>query len=146
MLINHKKWLSSNCHNTYGKFTYHFSIQISMEQLMQIQTSIIVLNINSTFQTFFNFQFSSTFKFFQPLGSSNYHFISAPCFMTSSFPNERPHPTVRKSYWHFSTANWLDSRLQFFDFPWNNYCFRRRMPSEQDFLWHSVHSIYFLFP
>src|ERR1700755_106304 len=71
-----------------------------------------------------------TVKLFPPLGSSDHLLISASSSISSSLPQERPPSTERKRLWHFGAANWSDLRSYFFDFPWNDYCFRGRGPSE----------------
>src|SRR6201990_3332229 len=71
-----------------------------------------------------------TVKLFSPLGSSDHLLISVSCSVSSSLPQEWPPPSARRSLWHFGAANWSDLRLYFSDFPWNDYCFRGRGPSE----------------
>ena len=63
-------------------------------------------------------------------GSSDHLLISVSYSVSSSLPQERPPPSARRPLWHFSAASWSDLRLYFSDFPWNDYCFRGRDPSE----------------
>src|ERR1044072_4676691 len=63
-------------------------------------------------------------------GSSDHLLISVSYSVSSSLPQERPPPSARRPLWHFGAANWSDLRLYFSDFPWKDYCFRGRDPSE----------------
>ena len=64
-------------------------------------------------------------KLFPPLGSSDHLLISDSSPIVSSLPQERPPPSARKRFWHYNAANWSYLLSYFFDFPWNDYCFRR---------------------
>ncbi|KAL7647645.1 UNVERIFIED_CONTAM: hypothetical protein RMT77_001245 [Armadillidium vulgare] len=72
-----------------------------------------------------------TVKLFPPLGSSDHLLISVSCPVSSSLPQERPPPSARRRFWHFGATNWSNLRMYFSDFPWNDYCFRGRGPSER---------------
>ena len=131
--VHHRQWLSSSSHDTAGERAFHFAIQNDLEQLVQLTTRIPDRlgdepNILDLFLT--SNPSPYTVKLFPPLCSSDHLLISVSCSVSSSLPQERPPPSARRRLWHFGAANWSDLRLYFSDFPWNDYCFRGRGPSE----------------
>ena len=44
----------------------------------------------------------------------------------SSLPQERPPTSAKKRLWNFGASSFSGLRSYFFDFPWNDYCFRGR--------------------
>ncbi|KAL7646845.1 UNVERIFIED_CONTAM: hypothetical protein RMT77_002101 [Armadillidium vulgare] len=131
--VHHRQWLSSSSHDPAGELAFNFSIQNNLEQLVHLPTRIPDRlgdepNILDLFLTFNPSPY--TVKLFPPLGSSDHLLISVSCPVSSSLPQERPPPSARRRFWHFGATNWSDLRLYFSDFPWNDYCFRGRGPSE----------------
>ena len=131
--VHHRQWLSSSSHDPAGELAFQFSIQNNLEQLVHLPTRIPDRlgdepNILDLFLT--SNPSPYTVKLFPPLGSSDHLLISVSCPVSSSLPQERPAPSARRRLWHFGVTNWSDLRLYFSDFPWNDYCFRGRGPSE----------------
>ncbi|KAL7632739.1 UNVERIFIED_CONTAM: hypothetical protein RMT77_016940 [Armadillidium vulgare] len=131
--VHHRQWLSSSSHDPAGELAFNFSIQNNLEQLVHLPTRIPDSlgdepNILDLFLT--SYPSPHTVKLFPPLGSSDHLLISVSCPVSSSLPQERPSPSARRRFWHFGATNWSDLRLYFSDFPWNDYCFRGRGPSE----------------
>src|ERR1044072_7243183 len=90
-----------------------------------------------------------TVNLFPPLGSYD-HLISVSSFISSSLPQKRPPSIERKGLWHFGASSWSDLLSYFFDFPWNDYCFSGRGPSEcaeriTEGILSGIHSIFFPF-
>src|ERR1700755_2715853 len=48
----------------------------------------------------------------------------------SSLPQERPPTSAKKRLWNFGASSFSGLRSYFFDFPWNDYCFRGSGRSE----------------
>ena len=66
-------------------------------------------------------------KLFSPLGSSDHKLVSVTCPIAPVRPLD---PPKKRRLWHYGAAKWRDLRQFFQDFPWNDYCFRGRNPSE----------------
>ncbi|KAL7641293.1 UNVERIFIED_CONTAM: hypothetical protein RMT77_008431 [Armadillidium vulgare] len=131
--VHHRQWLSSSSQDPAGELAFQFSIHNNLEQLVQLPTRIPDRlgdepNILDLFLT--SNPSPYTVKLFPPLGSSDHLLISVSCPVSSSLPQERPPPSARRRFWHFGATNWSDLRSYFSDFPWNDYCFRGRGPSE----------------
>jgi hypothetical protein len=131
--VHHRHWLSSSSHDLAGELPFDFSIHNNLEQLVQLPTRIPDRigdkpNILDLFMTSKPSPYSA--RLFPPLGSSDYLLISVSSNISSSLPQEQPPPSVRKKFWHCNAANWSDLRSYIFDFPWNDYCFRGRGPSD----------------
>ncbi|KAL7629919.1 UNVERIFIED_CONTAM: hypothetical protein RMT77_019962 [Armadillidium vulgare] len=131
--VHHRQWLSSSSHDPAGELAFNFSIHNNLEQLVHLPTRIPDRlgdepNILDLFLT--SNPSPYTVKLFPPLVSSDHLLISVSCPVSSSLPQERPPPSARRRFWHFGATNWSDLRLYFSDFPWNDYCFRGRGPSE----------------
>src|SRR6201990_1347100 len=131
--VHHRHWLSSSYHDPAGELAFNFSIQNNLEQLVLLPTRIPDRlgdepNILDLFLT--SYPSPYTVKLYPPLGSSDHLLISVSCSVSSGLPQERPPPSARRRLWHFGATNWSDLRLYFSDFPWNDYCFRGRGPSE----------------
>jgi hypothetical protein len=131
--VHHRQWLSSRTQDRAGELAYQFSIQNDLEQLVQAPTRYPDRhgdqpNLLDLFLTTNPLPY--TVNLFSPLGSSDHRLISVSNSISSSLPQERPPPSARRRFWHFGAANWSNLRSYFFDFPWNDYCFGRRDPSE----------------
>ncbi|KAL7640560.1 UNVERIFIED_CONTAM: hypothetical protein RMT77_008835 [Armadillidium vulgare] len=131
--VHHRQWLSSSSQDPAGELAFQFSIQNNLEQLVHLPTRITDRlgdepNILDLFLT--SNPSPYTVKLFPPLGSSDHLLISVSCPVSSSLPQERPPLSGRRRFWHFGATNWSDLRSYFSDFPWNDYCFRGRGPSE----------------
>src|ERR1700755_643843 len=131
--VHHRQWLSFSSHDPAGELAFNFSIQNNLEQLVQLPTRIPDRLGNEPYLIdLFLTSYPSpyTVKLYPPLGSSDHLLISVSSSVSSGLPQERPPPSARRRLWHFGAANWSDLRLYFSDFPWNDYCFRGRGPSE----------------
>ena len=131
--VHHRQWLSSNSTDRPGKLAFYFSINNDLEQLVQCPTRYPdrygdVPNLLDLFLT--SNPSAYTVETFLPLGTSDHLLISSTCPIAPSRPLERPPPSARRRLWHFNAASWSDLRTYYFDFPWNDYCFRGRGPSE----------------
>jgi exonuclease III len=131
--VHHRQWLSSSSQDQAGELAFDFSIHNCLEQLVQLPTRIPDRigdkpNILDLFMTSNPSPYSV--KLFPPLGSSDHLLISVSSPISSSLPQERPPPSARRRLWHYNAANWSDLRSYFFDFPWNDYCFRVGGPSD----------------
>ena len=121
---HHRLWLSSFNTNRSGELAFQLSILNDLTQLVQHPTripdrlgdrpNILDLFLTSNPSTY-------TIQQFSPLGSSDHTLISLAC--PKSLIRSREAPTRRK-LWHYGAADWESLREYFFDFPWNDYCFR----------------------
>ncbi|MCP4340929.1 MAG: hypothetical protein GY799_19080, partial [Desulfobulbaceae bacterium] len=127
--VHHRLWLSSLRTDSPGEQAYDFSILNDLEQLVQHPTRIPDRlgdqpNILDLFLTSNPSAYS--IQLFSPLGSSDHNLISATCSIAPVQPMD---PPKRRRLWHFDAADWGDLCQYFYDFPWNDYCFRDRDPS-----------------
>ncbi|KAK3884497.1 hypothetical protein Pcinc_011235 [Petrolisthes cinctipes] len=128
--IHHRLWLSSPFTDPPGEQAFIFSILNDLEQLIQYPTRIPDRlgdqpNILDLFLT--SHPSAYTVELFSPLGSSDHNLISVSCPIAPIKPLDPPR---KRRLWHYSAANWDDLRQYFNDFPWNDFCFRGRGPSE----------------
>jgi hypothetical protein len=131
--VHHRQWLNSSTQDAAGELAYQFSILNDLVQLVQLPTRIPDRpgdspNILDLFLT--SNPSPYTVKLLPPLGSSDHLLISVSCPFNSNLPRERASASTKRHLWHFGAANWSDLQTYFFDFPWNDYCFGGRGPSE----------------
>src|ERR1700755_962386 len=99
--VHHRHWLSSSSHNPAGELAFNFSIQNSLEQLVQLPTRIPDRlgdepNILDLFLT--SYPSPYTAKLYPPLGSSDHLLISVSCSVSSSLPQELNSPSARRRF------------------------------------------------
>ena len=128
--VHHRDWLSSSFTSTAGELAFEFSLLNDLEQLVKLPTRIPDRlgdrpNILDLFLTSNPSSYSVNLS--SPLGSSDHCLISVTCPIHSVPPEA---PPERRRLWHFDNANWRDLRGCYADFPWNDYCFRGRDPSD----------------
>ena len=124
--VHHRDWLSSPFTDQPGELALTFSILNDLEQLVQHPTRIPDRlgdrpNILDLFLTSNPSAYSV--NLFSPLGSSDHNLISVTCPIAPVLPPDPPSP---RRLWHFGAADWEALRQYFFDFPWNDFCFRGR--------------------
>ena len=125
--VHHSLWLSSNKTDTAGELALNFALDNHLVQLVQTPTHIPdrhgdFPNILDLFLTTHPKPYSV--DILPSLGKSDHALISVSSPIISSDPLELPPPSARRRLWHFGAADWEDLRNHFFDFPWDDYCFR----------------------
>ncbi|MPC62231.1 hypothetical protein E2C01_056314 [Portunus trituberculatus] len=82
-------------------------------------------NILDLFLTANLYAYAFTLSF--PLGSSDHNLISVSCPISSIPPQD---PPKQRCLWRFASTSWGDLRRYYADFPWNDYYFFVRDPSQ----------------
>ena len=128
--VHHRLWLSSPFTDPPGEQAFIFSILNNLEQLVQHPTRIPDRlgespNILDLFLTTNPSAYSVSL--FSPLGSSDHSLISVTCPIAPVRPAD---PPEKRRLWHYRAADWEALRQYLFDFPWNDFCFHGRGPSE----------------
>ena len=129
--VHHREWLGSNFTNHVGTATFEFATLNSLSQLIEGSTRIPDNSLQQPspgpldlFLTSHPGQYTINIK--PPLGTSDHNLISTSCPMAHNPPSN----SSNRRLWHFSSANWHDIRQFYHDFPWNDFVFRSRDPSE----------------
>ena len=120
--VHHSDWLHSLNTDPQGEVAYRFSVYNDLEQLIQHPTRVPDQHAQTpqTLDLFLSTDISSySYSISAPLGSSDHNLISVCC------PALPPSPIRKPSHrlWHYRSADWLNLRNFYLDFPWNEYCF-----------------------
>ena len=122
--VHHQQRLSSTFTSPSGELAFQFALLNDLDQIVNQPTRIpdrlgdrpsildLFLTTNPS-----NYSISVS----SPLGSSDHCLISSSSSITQVHSEDAP---GQRRLWHFADADWESPKMYYFDFPWNDYCFR----------------------